>query len=636
MKKLFAVLLLFLSLTASAQKPIVWLISDGGKDINDPDDISAVASYLLMSNLFDTRAIVMGSTIHPWNKDTLDQQTWAEETYGNAYAADRDNLNKYIGGYQDEMRFMESSIKGMGDSFSPDFVYSLNKYPSILALFEEIDASDDTVNVLCYGPLTEQAILVSHCLRNDRSDILHKLRFIGHWTNSTLHTGTPTNPERTHNCFADAVACAYIKEQALNGAIEYYECGGIGQYGIVEEGPKGRAYYDQFKTSNLGRIFAEGKFTKNRVDDSDSATYWALLGNYGVSLHDIASNGLNFPEVEKRNEANFALRAKDMRDELLRRSQAAAGLDPSLAATPTPEAKRPNILLLVSDDQGYGDMGRHGHPFLKTPHMDRLHDESIRMTDFSVSPTCAPTRAALMTGMQEFNSGVTHTLVPRRQMNRSITTLPQFLKNAGYATGLFGKWHLSQEEGYRPDQRGFDVGLTVPKDNQRSHYDPELHRNGIPVSTKGYRTDIFFDSAMQWIEEQGDQPFFCYLPTYNAHGPLIAPEKYVAPYRGQVADEKLANFFGMLANLDENIGRMTAHLEELGIADNTIVVFINDNGGTAGVDTYNAGMRGVKGTVWRGGTRAFCFWRWPEQWKPRDETKPVSYTHLTLPTKRIV
>jgi arylsulfatase A-like enzyme len=123
---------------------------------------------------------------------------------------------------------------------------------------------------------------------------------------------------------------------------------------------------------------------------------------------------------------------------------------------------RPNIILLLSDDQGYADVGRHGHPFLKTPNMDKLHDVSVRMTDFSVSPTCAPTRASLLTGMQEFNSGVTHTLLPRRNMNIEVTTLPQVLEQAGYATGMFGKWHLGQEDGYRPEQRGFQTALTVP------------------------------------------------------------------------------------------------------------------------------------------------------------------------------
>ncbi|WP_158293176.1 family 43 glycosylhydrolase [Tamlana fucoidanivorans] len=311
-----------------SQKPKVWLISDGGYQINDPDDISAVASYLLMSNMFNTRGVVIGSTTHPWNKNTIDQKKWAEETYASAYSKDLKNLNKYIGGYQTTIRFLESSIKGMGVSFSPTKNYILKNYPSILSLFKEVDQSKETINVLCYGPLTEQAIFVSYCLNNNRFDILKKTRFISHWTSSNFHVGSIKNPEHTHNCFADPIACEYMKNKAKNGNIEFYECGGIGQYGLVEGGPKGKEYYSLFKDSNLGKIFAEGKFTKNRVDDSDAATYWALLGNYGVSLKDIASNGVNFPEVEERNEKAFALHAKQMRDELLRRSNAAAGRNP--------------------------------------------------------------------------------------------------------------------------------------------------------------------------------------------------------------------------------------------------------------------------------------------------------------------
>lgn len=328
MKKLITILFLVIAVTVFAQKPKVWLISDGGENINDPDDISAVAGYILMSNHFDTRAIVMASTIHPWHKTKPDQAKWAKETYGKAYAADLPNLNKYIGGYQKEFLFLESSVKGIG-VFQPENDYNIKDYPSIYALFKELEKTDDLLNILCFGPLTEQAILVQYCMKNNRNDLLRKARFISHWTNSTLHTGTLKNPEHTHNCFADGIACDYVKQKALNGTIKFYECGGIGQYGIVEAGPKGKEYYDLFYESNLGTIFRNGKFNKNRVDDSDCATYWALLGNYGVSLNDIADNGLNYHEVELRNEKAFALHAEDMRNELLRRSNAAAGYDPA-------------------------------------------------------------------------------------------------------------------------------------------------------------------------------------------------------------------------------------------------------------------------------------------------------------------
>ena len=280
--------------------------------------------------------------------------------------------------------------------------------------------------------------------------------------------------------------------------------------------------------------------------------------------------------------------------------------------------ERPNIILLLSDDQGYGDIGRHGHPVLKTPNFDRLYDESVRLTDFSVSPTCAPTRAALMTGMQEFNSGVTHTLLPRSNMNTQLVTLPQLLSDAGYITGIFGKWHLGLQDGYRPEQRGFDIAVTIPEDNQRSHYDPDLMENGRLVQSKGYRTDIFYNRAMEWIHRNKERPFFCYIPTYNAHNPTIVPDHFIAPYKGQM-DEKVAQYLGMISNLDWNLGRLLDYLEEAELPENTLIIYMNDNGGTFGVDTYNAGMRGCKGTIWRGGTRAFCFWRWPGQFNPRNE-----------------
>ncbi|WP_298477089.1 family 43 glycosylhydrolase [uncultured Maribacter sp.] len=328
MKHLVSILILLFTICSFAQKPKVWLISDGGKNINDPDDVSAIASYLLMSNHFDTRAIVLGSTVLSRNKNTPNQEQWANETYGKAYAEELAMLNKYIGGYQESFRFLESSIKGMGTNFQWKKSYDLNNFPSILDLYKELEKTDDVLNVLCYGPLTEQAILVSYCLEHNRQDLLQKIRFISHWTSSNFHVGSLKNPEHTHNCFGDPTACDYMKKKALNGNFKFYECGAIGQYGIVEGGPKGKAYFNQFYESKLGTIFRDGKFIEGRVDDSDSATYWGLLSNYGVTLHDIASNGNNFPEVEKRNEEAFALHAEAMRNELLRRSNAAAGFNP--------------------------------------------------------------------------------------------------------------------------------------------------------------------------------------------------------------------------------------------------------------------------------------------------------------------
>lgn len=270
---------------------------------------------------------------------------------------------------------------------------------------------------------------------------------------------------------------------------------------------------------------------------------------------------------------------------------------------------KPNFIFILTDDQGYGDVSRHGNPVLRTPNMDRLHDESVKFNDFCVSPSCSPSRCALMTGKHEFKSGVTHTILGRNQMSLESVTLAQVLKDAGYATGIFGKWHLGHEGAYRPENRGFDEALTTVEDTQRSHFDPVMLKNGEEIQTEGYRTDILFEKAIDFIDRNSDGSFFCYIPTYSPHAPLVAPEEYVDPYKGMVSENE-ATFFGMLACIDANIGRLLAKLDDLGLNENTVVILMNDNGATAGVDLWNANMRGCKGTSWFGGTRAISYWRW--------------------------
>ncbi len=292
---------------------------------------------------------------------------------------------------------------------------------------------------------------------------------------------------------------------------------------------------------------------------------------------------------------------------------------------------RPNIIFILTDDQGYGDLGRHGHPLLKTPHLDQLHDESVRFDNFYVSPSCSPTRAALLTGRHEFRSGVTHTQQPREHLHLSAVTLPQLLKEGGYRTGFVGKWHLGGGKGkeYTTRFRGFDWNSTNAKGPYK-HFDPLMIRNGKREVVKGFREDIFFDDGMTFIEEAGDDPFFLYLSTYSPHTPLDAPEKNMAAYRGKVS-EKHAKYLGMVENLDDNVGRLMAFLDEKGLSKNTIVIYMNDNGQTEGLDVYNATMRGCKCTIWEGGSRAMSFWRLPEKWAPRSV--PSLTAHLdVLPT----
>ncbi|NBS53246.1 MAG: arylsulfatase [Spartobacteria bacterium] len=292
-------------------------------------------------------------------------------------------------------------------------------------------------------------------------------------------------------------------------------------------------------------------------------------------------------------------------------SALSAATDAPASAVPA----KPNIIFILTDDQGYGDLSAHGHPLLKTPNFDRMYHEGVRFDNFYVSPSCSPTRAALLTGMHEFRSGVTHTRDPREQLHKDAVTLPELLKKSGYRTALIGKWHLggNTEKGYRASDRGFDLYSNVYGDlfDGLVHHNEKLVRK-VPGK---FREDIYFDEAMRYIEECGDKPYFCEIATISPHTPLGAPEKFIAPFRGKVSDEE-ATYLGMVANLDYNIGRLMDFLAERKLDKNTIVVLMNDNGQTCGLDVYNAGMRGCKTTAWQGGSRSFSFWRWPGQWTP--------------------
>ncbi len=291
--------------------------------------------------------------------------------------------------------------------------------------------------------------------------------------------------------------------------------------------------------------------------------------------------------------------------------------------------RKPNIILILSDDQGYGDLSCHGNPVLKTPTLDRLHGEAVRFTDFHVSPTCAPTRSAIMSGQHEFKNGVTHTIFERERMSLKTTTIAELLREAGYTTGIFGKWHLGDEPEYQPGRRGFDevfihggggIGQTYPGscgDAPGNKYlDPAILHNGKFERTKGYCTDVFFAQAMKWMQTvKGRKRFFCYLPTNVPHMPLQVPPGYETLYADKTSTNA-AKFFGMLANLDDNIGRLLARLQDWGLERDTLVIFMNDNGGTVGCPIWNAGMHGQKGSPWEGGTRAASFWRWPGTLKP--------------------
>lgn len=285
----------------------------------------------------------------------------------------------------------------------------------------------------------------------------------------------------------------------------------------------------------------------------------------------------------------------------------------------------PNILIILTDDQGYGELSCHGNPFLQTPNLDRLHSRSVRFTDFHVSPTCAPTRAALLTGRHEFRSGVTHTVFERERLSLSAVTLAEVLQLNGYQTGIFGKWHLGDEPDYQPGRRGFGevfihggggIGQTYPGScgdiPRNTYHQPIVRHNAQFETTKGYCTDVFFDAAWRWMDARRSQRqrFFALLTPNAPHDPFITPDSsWEKPFREKGLDAMTSAYYAMIANIDANLGRLMDRLQSSGMETNTLVIFMTDNGhGMSSL--YNAGMRGAKGGPYQGGTRVPSFWRW--------------------------
>lgn len=296
-------------------------------------------------------------------------------------------------------------------------------------------------------------------------------------------------------------------------------------------------------------------------------------------------------------------------------------------------ASKPNIILVITDDQGMGDLSCMGNPILKTPQLDRFYERSTRFTDFQVSPTCAPTRAALMSGRAPFKNGVTHTILQRERMALDTVTFPEVLQNAGYKTGLFGKWHLGDEEEYLPQNRGFDevlmhgaggIGQTglgdFPVNKENCYFDNVLLHNDTIVQTKGFCTDLFFDAGLAWIKQQheSESPFFAYLSLNAPHGPFIAPDRFKKRFLEEGYDENTAARYGMIENIDENFGRLWQKLNEWNALDNTLVIFMTDNGMSMRaikkhgkpVPKYNAGLRSAKNSPYEGGSHVPAFWYW--------------------------
>ena len=324
----------------------------------------------------------------------------------------------------------------------------------------------------------------------------------------------------------------------------------------------------------------------------------------------------------------------------------------------------PNIVLVITDDQGYAQLGRHGHPWIDTPNMNRLYDESVHFTRFLVSPTCAPTRSAIMTGRHPMQNGVTHTILERERMTLDATILPQVLKTVGYASGIFGKWHLGDEDAYQPHNRGFEEafihgagGIGQAYDCScadapgNKYFDPVIKHNGSFVKTDGYCTDLFFTAALGFIKKQAEQkqPFFAYISTNAPHAPFIAPPENTKKFKDRGCNDNQAGFYGMVENIDENLGRLLNKLEEWNLEKNTIVIFMSDNGtvgnGCGNPDKaigeledgsemfpFNDNMKGFKGSPDEGGVRVPFLVRWNGVLVPGHEIDRIAAHIDILPT----
>ncbi len=297
---------------------------------------------------------------------------------------------------------------------------------------------------------------------------------------------------------------------------------------------------------------------------------------------------------------------------------------------PPESDSRPNVIIVITDDQGYGDLGHTGNPIIKTPALDKFSTESVNLTNYHVGTTCAPTRAGLLTGRNCNRNGVWHTIMGASMLNAGETTLANVFNENGYKTGMFGKWHLGDNHPFLPHDRGFQesfyhggggVGQT-PDYWNNDYFDDTYFRNGVPEKQTGYCTDVWFDEAMKFIADKKEEPFLCYLSLNAPHGPFNLPEAYYNRYKEEdQITETQKRFYGMITNIDDNFSKLLQQLESLGLSENTIMVFTTDNGTARGFLTnketkettgYNAGMRGTKGSEYDGGHRVPFIIRWPK------------------------
>ncbi|MEM7371711.1 MAG: arylsulfatase, partial [Bacteroidota bacterium] len=296
-------------------------------------------------------------------------------------------------------------------------------------------------------------------------------------------------------------------------------------------------------------------------------------------------------------------------------------------------ATHPNVIVIMTDDQGYPELSLHGNPILKTPHLDKLAQNSVRFGEFHVAPMCAPTRGQLLTGMDAAANGLVNVSSGRAFLKPELPTMANLFQANGYRTGVFGKWHLGANYPFRPQDRGFEESVWFSSSHIGSvsdywgndYFDDTYWHNGVREKYSGYCTDVFFEESKKFMQASmdADKPFFAYIATNTPHGPLVAKEEDLEamevlydqssfPAKGsEQLKSRLVKYLAMIRNIDTNIGSLVDFLDNKKVRDNTIVIFLTDNGSTQGYSYFNAGMRGMKTELWDGGHRVPLLVSWP-------------------------
>ena len=301
--------------------------------------------------------------------------------------------------------------------------------------------------------------------------------------------------------------------------------------------------------------------------------------------------------------------------------------------------KRPNVVFILTDDQGWADIALHGNPDIETPTLDQLAETSVELTNFYVSPLCSPTRASLMSGQYAYRTNVVSTGQGLSTMKPEINNWAERLKEHGYANALFGKWHLGDTYPHRPQDQGFDEVLTHISGNLQAYppfnpyLNPVLIHNGVEERHSGYAMDVFTNHSIDFIKKHKEHPFFVYLPTNTPHRPLEITDEYLDKYKAKGLKDQTARVYAMIENIDFNVSRIEKTLKKEGLLENTIFVYMSDNGPTSlEDDRYLANYRGKKTYVYEGGIKSICFIRYPDKFKGSRKLDAVTAHIDMLPT----